>query len=708
MAEQIVKVKVDLDVAEFNKNAKAMSDALSSILGKDVELFNGKIRNTKKYLDDTEKSFKNVENTVKGAGDSVKKSNQQWTNLALVIQDLPFGFRGIQNNLPALMGGLAGVGSAAYVAFSAIVALYTAYGQEINDAIFKTTNFEKAQKELTKSTIESAKSTESARSEILKVTSVVDAAKNGFIAKSAALEYYNEKLGDSFGKVGSLAEAEQNLVNKAPKYIEALMLKAKAEYYFAKASEYAVKKDIAGLEDQTTALDKLSILANTISKFGDATGVRDIIRTLVEGIGQAQTKGVEKVKKTAGEISAVLEAEGKKTMSSYFAALKQSGLSDKEIQAIIENLNKKSLKSQAEAEREREKQAALEAKARESEIKSYGDSLTKRDKEEYDAGVRLQKDLATMRAAGFTDSSVYYATYRANMLEIANKYDELERAALEKKNSERVARQKEIDGEVNAIVNRGLQNELDAIHIAAQNGLKLSKGSRQGQIDALNKEREALLQLKAASGWEPEQLDKINDALVRNSASLEVYADQWGTTAQKISDIIQNMISDTFTMFAQSLGKIFAGQDVDVFGNIINIIGSGLEEIGKALIAYGLAMEAFKNAFANPFAAVAAGFALVAAGSYLKASISKTSSGDTGVQAFANGGIISGPTMGLMGEYPGAQSNPEVVAPLDKLKEMIGGNGGGGTFVLRGQDLLVAVNRAQKASSLKGQNISLA
>ena len=36
-------------------------------------------------------------------------------------------------------------------------------------------------------------------------------------------------------------------------------------------------------------------------------------------------------------------------------------------------------------------------------------------------------------------------------------------------------------------------------------------------------------------------------------------------------------------------------------------------------------------------------------------------------------GIVSGPTQALIGEYPGAGSNPEVVAPLDKLKSMIGG-----------------------------------
>jgi hypothetical protein len=40
---------------------------------------------------------------------------------------------------------------------------------------------------------------------------------------------------------------------------------------------------------------------------------------------------------------------------------------------------------------------------------------------------------------------------------------------------------------------------------------------------------------------------------------------------------------------------------------------------------------------------------------------------------------------------------------------MNSGNGSGfNQFVLRGQDLLLATNRAQKASNLKGQNISLA
>lgn len=72
------------------------------------------------------------------------------------------------------------------------------------------------------------------------------------------------------------------------------------------------------------------------------------------------------------------------------------------------------------------------------------------------------------------------------------------------------------------------------------------------------------------------------------------------------------------------------------------------------------------------------------------------------ITGFAKGGIVSTPTLGLMGEYPGARSNPEVIAPLDKLQGMLANTGGGGKvevggqFVLKGQDLVVALQRANR------------
>lgn len=41
------------------------------------------------------------------------------------------------------------------------------------------------------------------------------------------------------------------------------------------------------------------------------------------------------------------------------------------------------------------------------------------------------------------------------------------------------------------------------------------------------------------------------------------------------------------------------------------------------------------------------------------------------VPQFASGGIVSGPTLAMVGEYPGARSNPEVISPLSDLESMI-------------------------------------
>ena len=47
----------------------------------------------------------------------------------------------------------------------------------------------------------------------------------------------------------------------------------------------------------------------------------------------------------------------------------------------------------------------------------------------------------------------------------------------------------------------------------------------------------------------------------------------------------------------------------------------------------------------------------------------------TPVPALAKGGLAYGPTLAMVGDNPGAASNPEVIAPLDKLKNMMGTGG---------------------------------
>ena len=69
-----------------------------------------------------------------------------------------------------------------------------------------------------------------------------------------------------------------------------------------------------------------------------------------------------------------------------------------------------------------------------------------------------------------------------------------------------------------------------------------------------------------------------------------------------------------------------------------------------------------------------------------------------GLTPFANGGIVSGPTPALVGEYTGARTNPEVIAPLSKLQNMMGGNV---TFTISGDNLVGTLNRANKTRARK-------
>jgi len=71
------------------------------------------------------------------------------------------------------------------------------------------------------------------------------------------------------------------------------------------------------------------------------------------------------------------------------------------------------------------------------------------------------------------------------------------------------------------------------------------------------------------------------------------------------------------------------------------------------------------------------------------------------VPEFANGGIVSGETLGIMGEYQGAKSNPEVIAPLSKLSSLMKGMGGSnvmvnGEFRVNGRDLVVVLQNENR------------
>lgn len=82
-----------------------------------------------------------------------------------------------------------------------------------------------------------------------------------------------------------------------------------------------------------------------------------------------------------------------------------------------------------------------------------------------------------------------------------------------------------------------------------------------------------------------------------------------------------------------------------------------------------------------------------------------------GATPFADGGVVSGPTLALVGEYAGASNNPEVIAPLDKLRTMLQPQGtviGGNVhFEIDGRKLVGVLANETRVSSKSGKRTNI-
>ena len=164
----------------------------------------------------------------------------------------------------------------------------------------------------------------------------------------------------------------------------------------------------------------------------------------------------------------------------------------------------------------------------------------------------------------------------------------------------------------------------------------------------------------------------------------------------QMGDAIKGTFSQMGSSIAQSLG---AGESaLGTFAG--TLIQTAMTALGASLATtMGFGAEAAGNTAKSmgPIAAFVLPALLAGAAVAVKGAFSKVKK----PKQFAKGGIVSTPTMGIFGEYSGARSNPEVVAPLDKLKNMIGDRESSqvqvsGQFALKGQDLVVALQRANK------------
>ena len=167
-----------------------------------------------------------------------------------------------------------------------------------------------------------------------------------------------------------------------------------------------------------------------------------------------------------------------------------------------------------------------------------------------------------------------------------------------------------------------------------------------------------------------------------------------------LSQVINTMVMDTAIGMAEIGGAILVGEaSFKDFGNFaISQLASLFHQLGVLFLEYGIAAEALKVSLSmGPIGgplAIGAGIALIAAAGAIN---SKMAAAAEGVPALAEGGIVTGPTLALIGE--GRES--EAVIPLSKLPQIAGGAGGAVEVYgrLSGQDILLSSEKAGRTRS---------
>ncbi len=176
------------------------------------------------------------------------------------------------------------------------------------------------------------------------------------------------------------------------------------------------------------------------------------------------------------------------------------------------------------------------------------------------------------------------------------------------------------------------------------------------------------------------------------------------------TDIIPNEVSDRVKGLAESLAKDVGDgiapirQGLSSMAGMLHSVARMTNESTGAWLQWGASViDACSRALPAIMAVTAAKAAesaaatpivgWIAAGAAIAAVIASFAQ----LPKFAEGGIAYGPTLGLFGEYSGASNNPEVVAPLNKLKELIAPRGVAAMpaeirLVARGRDLVGVLN----------------
>ena len=160
-----------------------------------------------------------------------------------------------------------------------------------------------------------------------------------------------------------------------------------------------------------------------------------------------------------------------------------------------------------------------------------------------------------------------------------------------------------------------------------------------------------------------------------------------------------NGVADVMGNLGRAVGGT-AGAWLEWGQNVLQAISSAIPQILSLVAAQKAQGRA--STFAAGTGAAASVSAIPVVGPVLAiAAVASVLAALASIPKYAEGGLAYGKTLGIFGEYANASTNPEVVAPLSKLRDLIepaGGVGGEVVFRIAGRDLEGVLNKRSQVS----------
>lgn len=497
-----------------------------------------------------------------------------------------------------------------------------------------------------------AQTSKDARSEIamyqVKLEDIIKHHKND----ARAVEELNQKYGESFGYYSTAESWYKVLTEKSAAYCRQLGYEAQAKIYASQVAALQLEKD----ENDAAARDlaasggvwRRGFFQNHMTK--EAKEIQANADRISQAMATAQSKFDAC---TQGMLAAQEELRGGMEETSEVASWQTMSLAQltKAIQTqkgVVEDL------AGVDSQQAREEAAMLkQMEARKKQLEStYGlgsgsGSGTKQKEDKTSEKIERSLKVKLKPAPDLTDE--------------INRF-------IEKIDEEVMKGMEEISGPLGT----GLDLEMELTLATKVEGMEFAKQ----QVETLQK------MLAVAQG---DQKKAVQDAIQYWSqfTATQVDAKTKGEAAASSLDAVSSVMGQLSGVVDGAAGD-WISWGSRVLSSIAQVIPQlvSLATANTAVAATGAASSVASIPYVGWVMAGAAALGLVAT----LASIPK----------FASGALAYGPTIGMIGEYPGASNNPEVIAPLDKLRGLLGTDGGGVEkveFSIRGDRLVAMVDR---------------